>query len=140
MTAGFQTRARTLWPGLQAIVGYALTDGQPYIIEGCHIEPEFARHLIDTYGGDNFRIGFLTKTDLAAITTSLQTAHQGHDWARERTTEPATFRLIAAWIQHYSTSIQAEADRHTFPTLPTDRDFEASITAALAYFTAPPAL
>jgi len=134
MLAGYQTRARTSWPGLQALIEYALYDDQSYIIEGFHIEPAFAHHLANTYGSQHLRVGFLVKTDLATIITDLQEARERRDWARERTTDPATFRLIAAWVQHYSAYIQAEADRYGFPTFLTDTAFEATITAALQYF------
>lgn len=135
MLAGYQMRARTSWPGIQALIEYALYDNQSYIIEGFHIEPAFAHHLADTYGSQHLRVGFLIKTDLAAIITGLQDARERRDWARERTTDPATFKLIAAWVQHYSAYIQAEANRFSFPTFPTDTAFEANIAAALQYFT-----
>ncbi|CAA9588985.1 MAG: hypothetical protein AVDCRST_MAG18-4514 [uncultured Thermomicrobiales bacterium] len=138
MLAGYQTRARTARPGLQAFIEYALHEGQEYIVEGFHIEPAFARHLSDTYGNHNLRVGFLIKTDLEAIATGLQEAREVNDWARGRTDDPATFRLIAAWVQRYSEHIRAEADRYHFPTFPTDRGFEADIAAALHYFTAAP--
>lgn len=135
MLAGFQMRARTAWPGLQAFIEYALSEGQGYVIEGFHIEPDFARQLSDTYGGHNLRVGFLIKTDLEAIVTGLQDARVPNDWARGRTDDPATFRLIAAWIQRYSEYIRDEADRHAFPTFATDTAFEQSIATALHYFT-----
>lgn len=138
--AGYRTRARTARPGLQALIEYALFDDQSYIIEGFHIEPEFARHLIATYGDDNFRVGFLIKTDRDAISAGLQVAREARDWARDRTDDPATYRLIAAWVQHYSASIQAEAERHGFPTFPTDHDFEGGLAAALDHFTNTPAV
>jgi 2-phosphoglycerate kinase len=134
MLAGYQTRARTSWPGIQALIEYALYDNQSYIIEGFHIEPAFAHHLANTCGSQHLRVGFLVKTDLAAIITGLQDAREPRDWARERTTDSATFKLIAAWVQHYSTYIQSEADRYGFPTFPTDTAFEPNIAAALQYF------
>lgn len=134
MLVGFQMRARTSWPGIQALIEYALYDNQDYIIEGFHIEPAFAHHLANTYGSQHLRVGFLVKTDLAAITTGLRDARERRDWAHERTADPATFQLIAAWVQHYSAYIQAEANGYGYPTFPTDTAFEASITAALQYF------
>lgn len=123
MLAGYRTRARTAWPGLQALIEYAIFDGQHSIIEGFHIEPAFARHLATIYGDDNFCVGFLVKVDLDAIVTGLQAARETRDWARDRTTDPATFRLIATWVRHYGAYIQAEAARYGFPLFHTDRDF-----------------
>ena len=134
MLAGYQMRARTSWPGIQALIEYALYDDQSYIVEGFHIEPAFAHHLANTYGSQHLCVGFLVKADLAAIITGLQDARERRDWARDRTTAPATFRLIAAWVQHYSAYIQAEADRYGYPTFLTDTAFESDIAAALHYF------
>jgi 2-phosphoglycerate kinase len=134
MLAGYRRRARTAWTGIQALIEYAIFDGQRYIIEGFHIEPEFARHLTTVYGDEHFRIGFLVKTDSEAITTGLQAARETRDWARDRTTDPATFRLIAAWVQHYSAYIQTEAARYGFPLFHTDREFAGDLATALDYF------
>ncbi len=135
--AAFRTRARTAWAGLSRLIEYAIYEGQSYIIEGFQIEPELVAELQTRHGADQFRVAFLVKTDLAAITAGLQAATTPNDWARERTTDPTTYPLIAAWVQQYSQVIIAEAIRCNLPYFLTDDDFTAALAAAHAALIAP---
>lgn len=134
LTAGFHIRASTTWPGLARLLDYAHDERQDLIIEGFHLEPAFVHDLLTRLAPAQCRVGYLVKTNLAAITAGLQAATEARDWARERTTDPTTYPLIAAWVQQYSGWFQAEASRYGFPTFVTDDPFEPALAAALAYF------
>ena len=131
LIAGYRTRARTSEPGMQALIEYAVADERDFILEGFHIEPDFARRMATTYGETRIKAVFLYKEDVEDIAVGLKLGDRPNDWVCRNTREDATFRAIAVMINQYSRVICAEAEAHRLPTFNMDRYFRGQIAAVL---------
>ncbi|MDP9352048.1 MAG: hypothetical protein M3P51_10975, partial [Chloroflexota bacterium] len=91
----YRTRARTSWMALESLVEYAVADGRDFVVEGYHVEPEFARRMIAEHGESNVRACLLCKHDQADIVAGIAKGVPENDgwqrcWATPRSIPPAS--------------------------------------------------
>lgn len=137
--ARYRALARRAWPGVRAIVEYALFDEEDFIIEGYHIEPAVVRQFLataDPGNAEEVRAAFLIREDLGDILASVRRGGHKNDWVLTKTQQEATFERIARMIAQYSTIVRAEAERSGLPVFTVDGEFDRQVAAVLASFRA----
>ncbi len=132
LIASYRTRAKTSRMALESLVEYAVADGRDFVIEGYHVEPEFARRRISEHGEGAVRAAFLCKRDEADIAANIGKGVPDDDWLISSVREEATYARVAAMVSRYGEIVRGEAEGHGLPCFDMDGDFEAGIRAVVA--------
>lgn len=134
--AYYRAMAGRAWPGLQAIIEYALFDDGGFIVEGFQIDPVDVRRFLDASDGAvaaNVRAIFLYRADERDILANIKRGGHKNDWVLTKTRQEATFARIALMIARYGEVIRADAERHGFASFAVDGGFEERIERAIEF-------
>jgi 2-phosphoglycerate kinase len=127
----YERQARTIWPGVENFIRYALNADHDLIIEGWQIIPSRLRAVIEAH--DGARVVFLYKLHEADILSGLKCHRAKNDWVVKNTKTEETFNAIGKMISCFGTVIEREATSNGFRAVSTDGDFEATMTRTLEF-------
>jgi 2-phosphoglycerate kinase len=135
IVAFYRAMAARAWPGLRAIVEYALFDEEDFIIEGYQIDPRDVRRFLDASAGTaaNVKAVFLYRADERDILASIKRGGHKNDRVLTKTRREETFARIARMIARYGAAVRADAERVGFPTFNMDGDFEDRAARVIAH-------
>ncbi len=137
--ARYRALAGRTWPGLRTIVEYALFDGEDFILEGFHVDPEHVRRFLadtDASLARDVRTIFLIREDPGDILASIRRGGHKNDWVLTKTRQEATFERIARMIARYGATVRAAAEGAGLPVVNVDRDFDRQVERAIEILTA----
>jgi 2-phosphoglycerate kinase len=112
-----------------------ITDGNDYIIEGYHVTPQLAAHLIKKYGGRHFRVLFLVKSDVKKFVRDVKKSATPNDWILRKTHQNGTLYKITEMISYYGQHFDTEAKKHKFKVLNMDNNFGGRVKKAISLLT-----
>ncbi len=136
----YRTRARTSWMALESLVAYALGEGRDFVVEGYHVEPEFARRMISEHGESNVCACFLCKHDQADIVAGIAKGVPENDWLVSNVKEEATYGRVVAMVRRYSEIVGGEAQRYGLRSFDMDHDFQAKMDEVMHFLADPSAV
>jgi 2-phosphoglycerate kinase len=125
----YERQARTIWPGVENFIRYALNADHDLIIEGWQIIPARLRAIVEAR--DRAQAVFLYKLNEVDIVSGLKSHTAKNDWVVQNTRSEETFNAIGKMISCFGSIIAREATLNDFRAVNTDIDFEASITRTL---------
>lgn len=128
----YQQQAKTVYAAIEMFVICEITDGNDFIIEGYHIEPELVRKISSQYS-DMIKSVFLVKTDESKFISTIQKSTTPNDWIIERTKDQKTYTKIATMICKYGKVFETEAEKYDLRAVRMDNDFDAQIDAIIQY-------
>jgi 2-phosphoglycerate kinase len=126
----YKKQAKTVHPAIDMFAVCEITDGNDFIIEGYHIEPELAFKLNSKYP-DKIKSIFLVKSDKEKFISSIKKSTTPNDWIIARTHNEATYQKIAEMICEYGKIIKAESEKHNLAVLNMDDNFDSQIKKAV---------
>ena len=130
--SAYRKQAKTCFKAIDMFAVSEITDGNDYIIEGYHIEPEVAMNLQNKYKGKIKSI-FLGKTDEEKFIANIRKSSTPNDWIIARTKNQDTYKKIAKMICGYSKIFEKEAIKSKRRFLNMDDNFEMQIKSAINY-------
>jgi 2-phosphoglycerate kinase len=130
----YQQQAKTVYQAIDMFALCEMTDGNDFIIEGYHVEPELVAELNAKYS-DKIRSIFLVKLDEEKFVRDIQKSRTPNDWIIARTEKEETYGKIAKMICEYGKHFKTEAKKHCLKVQDMDHDFEGQISEAIQYLT-----
>lgn len=128
--SNYRRQAKTLFPAIDMFAISEITDGNDFIIEGYHIEPELVRELSGKYP-EKIASVFLVKTDVEKFVENIRNSTTPHDWVIRKTQNEGTYEKIAKMVVDYSELIQKEAEEYSLKSVNMDDDFDAKVNEAI---------
>lgn len=128
----YQQQAKTVYQAIDMFAICEITDGNNFIIEGYHVEPELVAELNLKYPGKIKSI-FLIKSEEEKFISDVKKSSTPNDWIIARTINEETFPKIAKMICEYGNYFETEAKKHGLNVLNMDDDFESQINEAVKY-------
>jgi len=129
----YKQQAKTIYRAIDMFTVCEITDGNDFIIEGYHIEPELVRKLNLKYA-DKVKSIFLVKFDKEKFVCDIKKSTTPNDWIIARTKNKETYQKITDVICKYSNFFEKESKKYGFKTLDMDNDFDDRIKEAFDYF------
>ena len=108
-----------------------INDGNDYIIEGYHVTPQLAAHLIKKYGSKHFRTLFLVKENIEKFVNKINKSTTPNDWIISKTKNKETYYKIAEMVSYYGQFFEKEAKKFKFKVLNMDNDFGEQLNKAI---------
>lgn len=130
----YRQQAKTARHAIDMFAVCEITNGNDFIMEGYHIEPEFVKSLNLKYP-DKLRSVFLVKTDKEKFLRDVRKSTNQNDWIIKRTKKYGTYEKIANMICEYGNFFEKESKKYGFKTLDMDGDFDSQINKAVLYLT-----
>lgn len=130
--SAYQQQAKTVYDAIDMFCVSEITDGNNFVIEGYHVEPELLKQLIEKYS-HNIKGIFLTKFDEQKFILNIKKSETPNDWILARTFNDNTYDKISKMICSYSIFFKREAEKYGFYALDMDDDFERKIEMAENY-------
>ncbi|EKE19363.1 MAG: hypothetical protein ACD_9C00039G0002 [uncultured bacterium] len=128
----YKIQAETAYQAIEMFVECEIVDGNDYIVEGYHIEPELAEKLKSKFP-DKIKNIFLVKSDTDKFVADIKKSTTPNDWIIARTHDDETFSKIAEMICEYGNYFKTESEKYGFDVLNMDDDFEIKIQEAVDY-------
>lgn len=128
----YQQQAKTVYKAVDMFIVCELTDGNDFIIEGYHIEPELVAELNLKYQ-KKIKSIFLVKSDKDKFVCDIKKSSTPNDWIITRTNNEVTYQKIANMICEYGNFFKKESKKHGFKVLNMDNDFNNKIKEASDY-------
>lgn len=132
--AAYQQQAKTVYEAVDMFTVCELTDGNDFIIEGYHIEPELIAKLNLKYP-EKIKSIFLVKSDKDKFVCDIKKSSTPNDWIIVRTNKDETYQKIANMICEYGNFFKKESEKYGFKVLDMDNDFDNQIKKAINYLT-----
>lgn len=129
----YRCQARTVFSAIDMFAICEITDGNDFIIEWYHIEPQLAKELSEKYPNKTKAL-FLSKTDKQKFIQDIQKSTTPNDWIIENTHKDQTFLKIAHMISEYWDIFQGEAKKYNFQYISMDESFEDKIQEWIEFF------
>lgn len=126
----YQQQAKTVYKAIDMFAICEITDGNDFIIEGYHIEPELVSQLNKKYIGKIKSI-FLVKLDENKFIRDIKKTTTPNDWIIKRTKEKNTYDLIAKMVCEYGKWFRNEANKRHLKVLEMDDNFNKKIAEAI---------
>ena len=130
----YQQQAKTSYQAIDMFTICEITDGNDFIVEGYHIEPELIAKLSSKYP-DKIKSIFLVRSDKEKFVCDIKKSTTPNDWIIARTKNEETYRKIANMICEYGNFFKKESKKYGFKTLNMDNDFNNHIEDAVNYLT-----
>jgi 2-phosphoglycerate kinase len=130
----YQQQAKTVYEAVAMFTVCELTDGNDFIIEGYHIEPEIVAELNLKYP-EKIKSIFLVKSDEEKFVYDVKKSTTPNDWIITRTNKEETYQKIANMICEYGNFFEKESEKYGFKVLNMDNDFDNQIKEARDYLT-----
>lgn len=135
IVGAYRQQAKTVYDAIESFVASEIADGNDYIIEGFHVEPELIARLTSQFP-DQVRGVLVVKIDAKLFIEDINKSTTPNDWIHTRTKDnPITFPKIAAMVSEYSQQLKAEAQRYDLKVLEFDHDFDDQLEVAIGYLT-----
>lgn len=128
----YRTQAKTLFPAISAFVESEILDGNDFIVEGLHVEPELIAELEKKYPG-SVRGLIVIKKDVEAYTANIRKSTTPHDWIVEKTKQKETYTKIAEMVSSYSRQIETEANNLGITVFNLDQEFSLRLRTAIDF-------
>ena len=128
----YRTAARSTEDAIAVCVGSEHREGHDFILEGLHLEPALAAHLVQVHGAEVVRPLFLVRTDPEAFLRDVPKSTTPFDWILAQASTSSTRERIAAMICRYGEEIRREAEQHSLPTLVMDEHFDDQVERGIA--------
>ena len=129
----YRCQARTVCAAIEAFVDSEVTDGNDYIIEGFHVEPELIVKLRSKYP-ELIRGTLVVKKDADAFIKNIHQSKTPNDWIRSKTNdETITFPRIAAMVVDYGIQLEKDAEENDVTVFGVDQGFESQLHNAANY-------
>jgi 2-phosphoglycerate kinase len=129
----YKQQAKTVYQAIEMFAVCEIADGNDFIIEGYHIEPELVQELNIKYP-DKAKSIFLVKSDKNKFVCDIKQSTTPNDWIIARTGKEETYQKIANMICEYSDFFEKEAKKYSFKVLNMDNDFDIRVKEAIDYF------
>jgi 2-phosphoglycerate kinase len=126
----YQRQAKTVYQAIEMFAVCEITDGNDFIIEGYHVEPELVAELNSKYPG-KIKSVFLIKYDREKFVGDIKKSTTPNDWIIARTNNEETYQKIAEMICEYGKFFENEAKKYSFKVLNMDDDFDDRIKEAV---------
>ena len=130
----YQQQAKTSHKAIDIFSICEITDGNDFIIEGYHIEPELASELSSKYP-DKIKSIFLVKSDREKFICDIKKSTTPNDWIITRTKNKETYGKIANMIYEYGQFFEKESKKYGFKVVNMDNDFDNQTEEAINYLT-----
>jgi 2-phosphoglycerate kinase len=131
--AAYRQQAKTVYPAIDMFAVCEIADGNDYVIEGYHIEPELAAQLEKKYP-DKTKNVFLVKSDTGKFVSGIKESTTSNDWIIARTNKEETYQKIAKMICEYGNFFVKRSNKYGFRVLNMDDNFDQRIKEAIDYF------
>ncbi len=131
----YQQQAKTVYKAIDMFVECEITDGNDFIVEGYHVEPELVSKLNSKYPGKIKSI-FLVKSDMEKFVSDIKKTTTPNDWIIARTKNEETYKKIAKMICEYGNYFEKESEKYRLKVLNMDIDFDNKIKEAVDYLRA----
>jgi 2-phosphoglycerate kinase len=128
----YQQQAKTSCKAIDMFAVCEIADGNDFVIEGYHIEPEFAAELNSKYP-NKLRSVFLIKTDETKFIKNIKKSATPNDWIISRTNDENTYKKIAKMICEYGNFFRKESGKYDFKVFNMDDDFNDKIDETVEY-------
>ena len=123
-------QARTSYDAIDMFSICEITDGNDYIIEGYHVTPQLAHHLMKKYGRKHFKTLFLVKENVDAFVKDCAKSSTPNDWIICKTKNKETLYKIAEMVSYYGGYFSQEAKKYRFKVLNMDKGFTTQLKKA----------
>jgi len=130
----YQQQAKTSYQAIDMFTICEITDGNDFVVEGYHIEPELIVDLNSRYP-NKIKSIFLIKTDESKFINDIKKSTTPNDWIIARTNKEETYGKIAKMIREYGKFFEKESKKHGFKVLNMDDYFDNQINEAIKYLT-----
>ena len=130
--AAYREQAKTMSLAIEAFVKSAILDGNDYIIEGYHIEPDLISRLTLEFPKEVKGI-LLIKKDPGAFLKNIAKSSTPNDWIKSQTKNPETFEKIAKMVTEYGSQLENNAAEANIKVFHTDQYFEIQLTKIEEY-------
>jgi 2-phosphoglycerate kinase len=121
------TEARSMWPGIKALIRQLIECEQDYVIEGVHLLPQLIRQFRGTKYQKNIKVLYLIKLDEDKIGQGLTRNTNEYDWLKPSLNNPAVIKNVAKMIRLKSEYIKRKAEQCGFPVVNTQNVFKKVI-------------
>ena len=128
----YQKQAKTSYKAIDMFAISEITEGNDFIIEGYHVEPELIVDLQSKYP-NKIKSVFLVKANEEKFIDNINKSTTPNDWIIERTNNKETYNKISKMICEYSKIIEKECKKHGFKVVNMDDDFDNKIVEAIEY-------
>ncbi|MFA5986034.1 MAG: AAA family ATPase [Parcubacteria group bacterium] len=128
----YQQQAKTVYEAVDMFTVCEITDGNDFIIEGYHVEPELVAKLNLKYP-EKIESIFLVKSDKEKFICDIKKSTTTNDWIIARTNNEETYQKIANMICEYGNFFEKESEKYDFKVLNMDNDFDNQIKEAINY-------
>lgn len=108
-----------------------ITYGNDYIVEGYHVPPQLAAQLIKKYGQNHFRVLFFFKENTVKFIKDATKSSNPNDWILRKTKNQEPLFKIAEMVNYYGQYFRAESQKHGFPVLNMDTNFDGQLKKAM---------
>ena len=132
LIVAYRHQAKTLHPAIEAFVASEIIEGNDYIVEGFHLEPELISKLVAEFP-EKVRGVLVIKKDPTAFVENIHSSTTPNDWIIKKTKDEATFPKIAAVITAYSAQLENAAKQHDLKVFCVDQNFTTELKAAETY-------
>lgn len=119
--------AKTMWPGIKALIHQLSLCKQNYVIEGVHLLPELVWQLKKEKYWKNIKIVFLIKNDLDKIVAGLTKNKDEFDWLQSCLSDKNKLCHIAEMVKLKSSYIEKQTKKYRFTVVNTDTAFKEVI-------------
>jgi 2-phosphoglycerate kinase len=122
------TEAKSMWPGVKALIKQFINCHQDYVIEGVHLLPQLVNQFKNTKYWKHIKPVYLIKTDLEKIKQGIPKNKKEFDWILAGGIDvPGRLDKAAQMIQSESIYFAKEAKKYKFKVVNTDTDFNKKI-------------
>jgi 2-phosphoglycerate kinase len=136
--SAYRTQAGTVYAAIEAFVDSEIADGNDYIIEGFHLEPELIKKLNDK-NPNLVRGMILARKDRRSFIDSIHQSTTSNDWIQTRTNdESATFPKIAEMVIDYSNQLERSAQEQDVKVITVDKNFDTQLNFSIEYLLGKP--
>jgi len=128
----YQQQAKTSYKAIEMFAICEIIDGNDFIIEGYHIEPELVA-MLNLKHPDKLKSIFLTRADERKFIGDIKKSTTPNDWIISRTSDETTYKKIAEMVCEYGNFFEREIDKYDFNVLNMDNDFDNRIEEAIKF-------
>ncbi len=129
--AVIKKQARPTFGAIDMAAICEINDGNDYIIEGYHIEPNLAHKLMKKYGKKNVCAIFLTKFDAEKFAINVYKSTTPNDWLISGTKNRETFVKVGKMVSLYSKEFEQGANKYRLRVLNMDNSFREKISEGI---------
>ena len=130
----YQQQAKTSYQAIEMFVICEITDGNDFIIEGYHVEPELVATLNAKYP-NKLKSIFLVKSNEMKFIDDIKKSTTPNDWIITKTNNKNTYKKIAKMICEYGEIFKKKSKKYGFKVLNMDNNFSNKINKIVDKFT-----